>query len=216
MSLVLARGLFPGNRGGSGPGGCGATNRPNIGGYSSIQVGYGYDIPIIQYLLWDEPPGRPLEETELRAMNNTTVKKAWGPRDTNSYAWTAPESGVNYVNVWARNCHSGDFVVLDVSVQNGGFTTGAPRFITMRYTAEFPIVGTIGDFILWHADDDGSTVWTMRDEEHGSAVIAQGSLSAAITWPAAIVDSWNSVSITAANGSDDLRLYTAILVQDNA
>lgn len=215
MSLVIARGLFPGNRGGGGSL-CSATGYPLLNGQTAY-VGSGYPVPLWPLFVADSGgnPSRPLVDVEMRASNNTTILVPKAPKETATYTFLESQEGNFLFNVWGYNCKAGDFVQLIADVQASGYTAGAPRFALYSYSVELPFSGqTIGDVVPWHADDDENTVWTVRHYEGGGGIIAQGGLDEPLVWNPAPGDYF--VTVEGANGAAVTLLATSWSLQDNA
>lgn len=211
--MIRGVGVWVGNAGRGGPK-CGATGYPLIGGHGYYGVGYGYQQLVAEMVYPYVNPARPLDEVELRAQNNVTVLAARAPISVCSYAFPIDDLGLTQPCLWGYNCKAGDFVQIQVNVQDSGWSAGAPRFAVGAYSVEIPLSGvTIGDLIHWHEDDDGNTVWTLRDQDTNT-IRAQGPLSTEIVWAPPLGP--NMITIAGDNGGGKVTtLETYIDAQDN-
>lgn len=194
---------------------CTKTGTPILFG-SSVFVGEDYPVPVPSGLdvADGSPPNRTATEWKVDGYSN------WG--DTTV---TFPTVGSPLVNVYGRNCFNatGDFVAMQVHVQNSGWVAGEPRLsLNAGFSSEMgtdPATITFDPLFVFSAD---VTTVTITDVTGAPTVVYSGPIQVGMTNStfytcAVFAANPNRVlEVTATNATGSMTLTgVPMILQDN-
>ena len=198
---------------------CAEIGFPSFTVQAAGVVGVGYQWP--PYALITGSPTR--NPTQLFAKIGSEVIAGPGPIDntTLARAYTAPEIGNSFVDIYLENCFGADFAGTFNVVQDAGWAAGEPKLLIsgtpiIGYTAN-PTTVDFASWFYWTEDVDTVVIKDTADDTTLYSGPIAGSMvnNTYYTCVKFGEGAYRTISIAATNGVGTMTLLTGPLQMDN-